>query len=170
MQPKKCTPKPPPFFAAELPSFPKIKQQSSITNPHSETGHFHIKSMPKCVKIGAASTAGWGAGAAIFSPVGRVVLLHYGLWPTRSSRESRHLDVETRPRFHFARDTADTRAPSWVLQQHVTPQITFGFVHLRRPLRESTAYFSLHQSSSCCLHLVQPTKFAWVHVTSARAS
>ena len=28
--------------------------------------------MPKCGKIGAASTAGWGAGAAIFSPVGRV--------------------------------------------------------------------------------------------------
>ncbi len=27
----------------ELPSTPKIKQQSSITNPHSETGHFHIK-------------------------------------------------------------------------------------------------------------------------------
>ena len=32
--------------------------------------------MPKCGKFGAASTAGWGAGAAIFSPVGRVVLLH----------------------------------------------------------------------------------------------
>jgi hypothetical protein len=56
----------------ELPSTPKIKQQSSITNPHSETGHFHIKSMPKCGKFGAASTAGWGAGAAIFSPVRRV--------------------------------------------------------------------------------------------------
>ena len=54
----------------------RIKQQSSITNPHSETGHFHIKSMPKCGKFGAASTAGWGAGAAIFSSVGRVVLLH----------------------------------------------------------------------------------------------
>jgi hypothetical protein len=26
----------------ELPSTPKIKQQSSITNSHSETGHFHI--------------------------------------------------------------------------------------------------------------------------------
>jgi hypothetical protein len=25
--------------------------------------------MPKCGKIGTASTAGWGAGAAIFSPV-----------------------------------------------------------------------------------------------------
>ena len=25
--------------------------------------------MPKCGKFGAASTAGWGAGAAIFSPV-----------------------------------------------------------------------------------------------------
>ena len=62
----------------ELPSTPKIKQQSSITNPHSETGHFHIKSMPKCGKFGAASTAGWGAGAAIFSPVGRVVLLQKG--------------------------------------------------------------------------------------------
>jgi hypothetical protein len=59
----------------ELPSTPKIKQQSSITNPHPETGLFHIKSMPKCGKFGAASTAGWGAGAAIFSPVGRVVLL-----------------------------------------------------------------------------------------------
>ena len=34
--------------------------------------------MPKCGKIGAASTAGWGAGAAIFSPVGRVVLLQKG--------------------------------------------------------------------------------------------
>ena len=34
--------------------------------------------MPKCGKIGAASTAGWGAGAAIFSPVGRVVLLQGG--------------------------------------------------------------------------------------------
>jgi hypothetical protein len=32
--------------------------------------------MPKCGKFGAASTAGWGAGAAIFSPVGRVVLRH----------------------------------------------------------------------------------------------
>ena len=62
----------------ELPSTLKIKQQSSITNPHSEAGHFHIKSMPKCGKFGAASTAGWGAGAAIFSPVGRVVLLHGG--------------------------------------------------------------------------------------------
>jgi hypothetical protein len=31
--------------------------------------------MPICGKFGAASTAGWGAGAAIFSPVGRVVLL-----------------------------------------------------------------------------------------------
>ncbi len=57
----------------ELPSTPKIKQQSSITNPHSETVHFYIKSMPICGKFGAASTAGWGAGAAIFSPVGRVV-------------------------------------------------------------------------------------------------
>ena len=62
----------------ELPSTPKIKLQSSITNPHSETGHFHIKSMPKCGKFGAAPTAGWGAGAAIFSPVGRVVLLQKG--------------------------------------------------------------------------------------------
>ena len=60
----------------ELPSNPKIKQQSSITNTHFETGHFHIKSMPICDKFGAASAAGWGAGAAIFSPVGRVVLLH----------------------------------------------------------------------------------------------
>jgi hypothetical protein len=34
--------------------------------------------MPKCGKFGAASTAGWGAGAAIFSPVGRVVLLQGG--------------------------------------------------------------------------------------------
>ncbi len=34
--------------------------------------------MLKCGKFGAASTAGWGAGAAIFSPVpgvGKVVLL-----------------------------------------------------------------------------------------------
>jgi hypothetical protein len=60
----------------ELPSTPQFKPQSSITNPHSETGHFHIKSMPICGKFGAASTAGWGAGAAIFSPVGREVLLH----------------------------------------------------------------------------------------------
>ena len=37
-------------------------------------GHFHIKLMPKCGKIGAASTAGWGAGAAIFSPVGKGVV------------------------------------------------------------------------------------------------
>jgi hypothetical protein len=66
---------------AELPSTPKIKQQSSITNSHSETGNFHIKSMPKCGKFGAASTAGWGAGAAIFSPVGRVVLLQKGGYP-----------------------------------------------------------------------------------------
>jgi hypothetical protein len=29
----------------------------------------NIKSMPKCGKFGAASTAGWGAGAAIFSQV-----------------------------------------------------------------------------------------------------
>ena len=68
----------------ELPSTPKIKQQSSITNLHSETGHFHIKSMPKCGKIGAASTAGWGAGAAIFSPVGRVVLLQKGGSPPQT--------------------------------------------------------------------------------------
>ena len=68
----------------ELPSTPKIKQQSSITNPHSETGHFHIKSMPKCGKFGAASTAGWGAGAAIFSPVGRVVLLQKGGSPPQT--------------------------------------------------------------------------------------
>ncbi len=34
--------------------------------------------MPKYGKFGAASTAGWGAGAAVFSPVGRVVLLHLG--------------------------------------------------------------------------------------------
>ncbi len=27
-------------------------------------GHFTIKSMPKCGTFGAASTAGWGAGAA----------------------------------------------------------------------------------------------------------
>ncbi len=67
-----------PPVVTELPSTPKIKQQSSITNPHSETGHFHIKSMPKCGKFGAASTAGWGAGAAIFSPVGREVLLQKG--------------------------------------------------------------------------------------------
>ena len=64
--------------ACRLSTLPRerIKQQSSITNPHSETGHFHIKSMPICGKFGAASAAGWGAGAAIFSPVGRVVLLH----------------------------------------------------------------------------------------------
>jgi hypothetical protein len=68
----------------ELPSTPKIKQQSSVTNPHSETGHFHIKSMPKCGKFGAASTAGWGAGAAIFSPVGRVVLLQKGGSPPQT--------------------------------------------------------------------------------------
>ena len=78
------TPKPPPSVT-ELPSFPKIKLQSSITNPHSETGHFHIKSMPKCGKIGAASTAGWGAGAAIFSPVGRVVLLQKGGSPPQTA-------------------------------------------------------------------------------------
>jgi hypothetical protein len=65
----------------ELPSTTKIKQQSSITNPHSETGHFYIKSMLICGKFGAASAAGWGAGAAIFSPVGRVVLLQ--LWQRR---------------------------------------------------------------------------------------
>ena len=52
--------------------------------PHSETGHFHIKSMPKCGKIGAASTAGWGAGVAIFSPVGRVVLLQKGGSPPQT--------------------------------------------------------------------------------------
>ena len=69
---------------SQLPSTPKIKQQSSITNPHSETGHFHIKSMPKCGKFGAASTAGWGAGAAIFSPVGRVVLLQKGGSPPQT--------------------------------------------------------------------------------------
>jgi hypothetical protein len=68
----------------ELPSTPKIKQQSSITNPHSETSHFHIKSMPKCGKFGAASTAGWGAGAAMFSPVGRVVLLQKGGSPPQT--------------------------------------------------------------------------------------
>jgi hypothetical protein len=83
-----ATPKPP-SSVAELPSTPKIKQQSSITNSHSETGNFHIKSMPKCGKFGAASTAGWGAGAAIFSPVGRVVLLHPGPhWPGTSSGTS----------------------------------------------------------------------------------
>ena len=74
----------PPPSVTELPSTPKIKQQSSITNPHSETGHFHIKSMPKCGKFGAASTAGWGAGAAIFSPVGRVVLLQKGGSPPQT--------------------------------------------------------------------------------------
>ena len=83
------TPKPSPSVT-ELPSTPKIKQQSSITNPHSETGHFHIKSMPKCGKIGAASTAGWGAGAAIFSPVGRVVLLQKGGSPPQTP----HLNLE----------------------------------------------------------------------------
>ena len=40
--------------------------------------------MPKCGKIGAASTAGWGAGAAIFSPVGRVVLLQKGGSPPQT--------------------------------------------------------------------------------------
>ncbi len=75
-------PKPP--SVTELPSTPKIKQQSSITNPHSETGHFHIKSMPKCGKFGAALAAGWGAGAAILSPVGRVVLLQKGGSPPQT--------------------------------------------------------------------------------------
>ena len=70
-----ATPPNPPPSVTEIPFTPKIKQQSSITNPHSETGHFYIKSMPICGKFGAASTAGWGAGAAIFSPVGRVVLV-----------------------------------------------------------------------------------------------
>ncbi len=37
----------------------------------SETGQFYIKSMPICGKFSAASAAGWGAGAAIFSPVGK---------------------------------------------------------------------------------------------------
>ena len=40
--------------------------------------------MPKCGKFGAASTAGWGAGAAIFSPVGRVVLLQKGGSPPQT--------------------------------------------------------------------------------------
>jgi hypothetical protein len=34
--------------------------------------------MPICREFGAPSTAGWGAGAAIFSPVRRVVLLQEG--------------------------------------------------------------------------------------------
>ncbi len=42
--------------------------------------------MPKCGKFGAASTAGWGAGAAIFSPVGRVVLLQGGVPPLNPPR------------------------------------------------------------------------------------
>jgi hypothetical protein len=33
--------------------------------------------MPKCGKFGAFSTAGWGAGAAIFSSVGKVVPKEY---------------------------------------------------------------------------------------------
>ncbi len=40
----------------ELPSTPNLKPQSSITKvtkPHSETGHFYIKSMPICRKFGA---------------------------------------------------------------------------------------------------------------------
>ena len=45
---------------------------------------FTSRSMPKCGKFGAASTAGWGAGAAIFSPVGRVVLLQKGGSPPQT--------------------------------------------------------------------------------------
>ena len=54
--------------------------------------------MPKCGKFGAASTAAWGAGAAIFSPVGRVVLLQKGGSPPQTPPHFLEGQFTTNPR------------------------------------------------------------------------
>ena len=79
-----------PPTVTELPSTPKIKQQSSITNPHSETGHFHIKSMPKCGKSAPLQLPVGVLELQFFSPVVRVVLLQKGGSPPQTP----HLNLE----------------------------------------------------------------------------